>query len=245
MAARAGMEGILPGPSMAERTVPLYGSSPQHTLPPRSLRRPRGSEPRTEPSAATPCQTRRLCPSDMNVGASSPRGRATSGRRSSRLRDRVPSLAQSATTLSATGALDMAIDEDRHSGARINVRTSSTHHHHPKNTMHHTGQRILRRSEHDGGVFAQSVIDHTQWTGPATAPVTASLLFSHGADFGTSRLAAQHIGWHGELVAGSKVLPFGEVEGHAVSGKGGPMLFTQHVDNAKRHLTKLSSTNHL
>lgn len=187
----------------------------------------------------------RPCPSDMSVGASSPRRRAASGRRSGRLRDRVPTLAESATTLSETGRLAEYVDEDRHSGARINVRTSSTHHHHQKHTMHHTGERILRRGENDGGVFAQTVVDHSKWAGPPAATVTAEMLFSRGADIRKGRVKAQHIGWHGELVAGSKVLPFGDVEAGALSGRGGAMLFSQHVDNAKRHLTKLSSTNHM
>jgi|EP01046_Picozoa_sp_COSAG06_P041430 hypothetical protein len=228
------MHGILPGPSEDERTLPRYGATAQHTLPPRSLRRPRDA------GAADAAATMR--PSDMCVGASSPRRGAASGRRSGRLRDRAPTLAQSAATLSATGQLGMAIDEDRHSGARVNVRTSSMHHHHQKGTMHHTGQRILRRGEDDGGVFTQSVVDRVE--PPDAPPITAELLFSRGADFASGRVKAQHIGWHGELVAGSKVLPFGEVEAGALTGKGGPMLFSQHVDHAKRHMTKLSSTNH-
>jgi hypothetical protein len=112
--------------------------------------------------------------------------------------------------------------------------------------MHHTGERTLRRGENDGGIFAQSVVDHNEWTGPAAVPVTAGLAFSRGAACETGpRGGAQHVGWHGELVAGSNVLPFGEVKAHAHTGKGGPMLFSQHTDNAKRHLVKLSSTNHL
>ncbi len=235
-----GMEGILAGPSQAQRAVPRYGSEPHHTLPPRSLRRPRNNSGEATPRQARPS------PLEMSVGASSPRRRAASGRRSGRLRDKPPSLAQSAKTLSDTGALDGAIDEDQHSGARINVRTSSTHHHHEKHTMHHTGERTLRRGENDGGVFAQSVVDHNEWTGPAAVPVTAGLAFSRGAACETGpRGGAQHVGWHGELVAGSNVLPFGEVKAHAHTGKGGPMIFSQHTDNAKRHLVKLSSTNHL
>lgn len=235
---QTGMEGILAGPSLADRSLPRYGSSAEHSLPPRSLRVRRGGESGEAAQA-------RARPAEMSVGASSPRRRAASGRRSGRLRDRAPSLAQSATILGATGALDAAIDEDRHSGARVNVRTSSTHHHHAKNTMHHTGERVLRRGENDGGVFSQSEANHGEWVGPAAAPVTADLLFSRGADFEHGRVKAQHIGWQGELVAGSKVLPFGEVRAHARSGKGGPLLFSRHMDDAARHIIKLSSTNHL
>lgn len=242
------MHGILPGPSVEERLMPRYGATEAHTLPARSQRRPRGSDP------PAPAGTEWMSPMDMSVGATSPRrahSGASSGRRRGvapgggrRHRDRAPDLGASAAALSATGQLDQAIDEDYHSGARINVRTSSMHHHHQKHTMHHTAERTLRRGECEGGVLNQSTINH--YGHPDHIDVTAGMLFAKGADMEHGALAAQHIGWHGELVAGSKTLPFGEVNAGAMSGKSGPMQFTHHVDYAvKRHTTKLASTNHL
>ena len=226
------LEGIVPGPSAADTGVPRFGTE-GHQLPQRSLRR--GQDAGALGAGTTqdsPRSSDALRPADRSAGGTTALQRK--GRRDGRrLRDRTPTLAETATALGETGQLSQTLDEGHHCGARINVRTTASHHHHPHRTMHHTAERTLHRSESDGGVFSQTTVD--RHSDPGVQPVTSGLGFSRGA-------VAPNAGWQAELVAGDEpAIGTMPLKGRS----GGKMMFTEFVDDAAlRHTIKLSSTSH-